>query len=168
MFVSIHCKSSLFNAHTMILIVHIFMTVNKLCLNQHIFVAVRRILPTMFAKQKFAQLRTKKVRRMRRTMFAKQLLAQLRTGLTLQQRPPVSREVQAGTEMAEGGGLDLTLQVTTHRNHSALMMTALLMLQKLWGAKRKESQSRIVLTSIAPNREAKPAATRAVLPSVPL
>ena len=34
MFVSIHCKSSLFNAHTMILIVHIFMTVNKLCLNQ--------------------------------------------------------------------------------------------------------------------------------------
>ena len=34
MFVSIYCKPSLFNAHTMILIVHIFMNVNKLCLNQ--------------------------------------------------------------------------------------------------------------------------------------
>ena len=34
MFVSIYYKPSLFNAHTMILIVHIFMTVNKLCLNQ--------------------------------------------------------------------------------------------------------------------------------------
>ena len=35
MFVSIYYKPSLFNAHTMILIVHIFMNVNKLCLNQH-------------------------------------------------------------------------------------------------------------------------------------
>ena len=33
MFVSIYYKPSLFNAHTMILIVHIFMNVNKLCLN---------------------------------------------------------------------------------------------------------------------------------------
>ena len=35
MFVSIH-KSSLFNAHTMILIVNIFMNANKLCLNQEL------------------------------------------------------------------------------------------------------------------------------------
>ena len=35
MFVSIYYKPSLFNAHTMILIVLIFMTVNKLCLNHH-------------------------------------------------------------------------------------------------------------------------------------
>ena len=35
MFVSIYYKPSLFNAHTMILIVHIFMNVNKLCLNQN-------------------------------------------------------------------------------------------------------------------------------------
>ena len=34
MFVSIYYKPSLFNAHTMILIVLIFMNVNKLCLNQ--------------------------------------------------------------------------------------------------------------------------------------
>ena len=34
MFVSIYYKPSLFNAHTMILTVHIFMNVNKLCLNQ--------------------------------------------------------------------------------------------------------------------------------------
>ena len=34
MFVSIYYKPCLFNAHTMILIVHIFMNVNKLCLNQ--------------------------------------------------------------------------------------------------------------------------------------
>ena len=35
MFVSIYYKPSvLFNAHTMILIVHIFMNVNKLCLNK--------------------------------------------------------------------------------------------------------------------------------------
>ena len=33
MFVSIYYKPSLFNAHTMILIVHIFKNVNKLCLN---------------------------------------------------------------------------------------------------------------------------------------
>ena len=33
MFVSIYYKPSLFNAHTMILIFHIFMNVNKLCLN---------------------------------------------------------------------------------------------------------------------------------------
>ena len=32
---SIYYKPSLFNAHTMILIVHIFMNANKLCLNQH-------------------------------------------------------------------------------------------------------------------------------------
>ena len=32
MFVSIYYTPSLFNAHTMILIVHIFMNVNKLCL----------------------------------------------------------------------------------------------------------------------------------------
>ena len=32
MFVSIYYKPSLFNVHTMILIVHIFMNVNKLCL----------------------------------------------------------------------------------------------------------------------------------------
>ena len=32
--VSIYYKPSLFNAHTKILIVHIFMNVNKLCLNQ--------------------------------------------------------------------------------------------------------------------------------------
>ena len=32
--VSIYYKLSLFNAHTMILIVHIFMNVNKLCLNE--------------------------------------------------------------------------------------------------------------------------------------
>ena len=34
MFVSIYYKPSLFNAHTMIFIVHIFMNVNKLCLKQ--------------------------------------------------------------------------------------------------------------------------------------
>ena len=34
MFVSIYYEPSLFNAHTMIFIVHIFMNVNKLCLNQ--------------------------------------------------------------------------------------------------------------------------------------
>ena len=34
MSVSIYYKPSLFNAHIMILIVHIFMNVNKLCLNQ--------------------------------------------------------------------------------------------------------------------------------------
>ena len=34
MFVSIYYKPSFFNARTMILIVHIFMNVNKLCLNQ--------------------------------------------------------------------------------------------------------------------------------------
>ena len=34
MFVSIYYKPSLFNAHSMILTVHIFMNVNKLCLNQ--------------------------------------------------------------------------------------------------------------------------------------
>ena len=34
MFVSICYKPSLFNVHTMILIVHIFMNVNTLCLNQ--------------------------------------------------------------------------------------------------------------------------------------
>ena len=34
MFVSIYYKPSLFNAHTLILIVHIFMNVNKFCLNQ--------------------------------------------------------------------------------------------------------------------------------------
>ena len=34
MFVSIYYKPSLFNAHTMIFIVHIFMNVNKICLNQ--------------------------------------------------------------------------------------------------------------------------------------
>ena len=33
MFVRIYYKPSLFNAHTMILIVHIFMSANKLCLN---------------------------------------------------------------------------------------------------------------------------------------
>ena len=33
-FVSIYYKPSLFNVHIMILIVHIFMNVNKLCLNQ--------------------------------------------------------------------------------------------------------------------------------------
>ena len=33
MLVSIYYMLSLFNAHTMILIVHIFMNVNKLCLN---------------------------------------------------------------------------------------------------------------------------------------
>ena len=37
MFVSIYYKPSLFNAHTMILIVHIFMNVNNLCLNQNSF-----------------------------------------------------------------------------------------------------------------------------------
>ena len=43
MFVSIYYKPSLFNAHTMIFIVHIFMNVNKLCLNQHfIIINVRR------------------------------------------------------------------------------------------------------------------------------
>ena len=36
MFVSIYYKPSLFNAHTMISIVHIFMNVNKLCLNQQV------------------------------------------------------------------------------------------------------------------------------------
>ena len=34
MFVSIYYKPGLFNAHTMILIGHIFMNVNELCLNQ--------------------------------------------------------------------------------------------------------------------------------------
>ena len=34
MFVSIYYKPSLFNAHTMILIVHIFMNANKVCLKQ--------------------------------------------------------------------------------------------------------------------------------------
>ena len=38
--VSIYYKPSLFNAHTMIFIVHIFMNVNKLCLNQPANVAV--------------------------------------------------------------------------------------------------------------------------------
>ena len=33
MLVNIYCKLSLFSAHTMILTVHIFMNVNKLCLN---------------------------------------------------------------------------------------------------------------------------------------
>ena len=33
MFVSIYHKSNLFNVHAMILIVHIFMNVNELCLN---------------------------------------------------------------------------------------------------------------------------------------
>ena len=41
MFVSIYYKPSLFNAHTMILIVRIFMNVNKLCLNQHELEAVQ-------------------------------------------------------------------------------------------------------------------------------
>ena len=36
MFVSIYYKPSLFNAHTMILIVHIFMNVDKLCLNHKV------------------------------------------------------------------------------------------------------------------------------------
>ena len=40
MFVSIYYKPSLFNAHTMILSVHNFMNVNKLCLNQ-VWVALR-------------------------------------------------------------------------------------------------------------------------------
>ena len=34
MFVSIYYKPSLFNAYTMIFIVHIYMNANKLCLNQ--------------------------------------------------------------------------------------------------------------------------------------
>ena len=38
MFVIIYYKPSLFNAHTMIFIVHILMNVNKLCLNQRISV----------------------------------------------------------------------------------------------------------------------------------
>ena len=37
MFVVTYYKPSLFNAHTMILIVHIFMNVNKLCLNQGVW-----------------------------------------------------------------------------------------------------------------------------------
>ena len=37
MFVSIYYKPSLFNAHTMSLIVHIFMKVNKLCLNEQAY-----------------------------------------------------------------------------------------------------------------------------------
>ena len=48
---------------------------------EYSFIAVRRIPRTRFAKQKFAQLRTKDVRRITRTMFAKQMFAQLRTGL---------------------------------------------------------------------------------------
>ena len=40
MFVSIYYKPSLFNAHTTILIVHIFMNVNKLCLNQQDFTEI--------------------------------------------------------------------------------------------------------------------------------
>ena len=35
MLVSVYYKPSLFNAHTMILIVHVFMTVNKLCFKPH-------------------------------------------------------------------------------------------------------------------------------------
>ena len=46
MFVSIYYKPSLFNAHTMILIVHIFMNANKLCLNQE--VEVENMLETGF------------------------------------------------------------------------------------------------------------------------
>ena len=37
---------------------------------EYIIVAVRRILPTIFAKQKFAQLRTSYIRRILPTMFA--------------------------------------------------------------------------------------------------
>ena len=58
---------------------------------EYSFVAVRRILPTIFAKQKFAQLKTNYVRRTffrfdeywLRTMFAKQMFAQLRTHLRI-------------------------------------------------------------------------------------
>ena len=39
MLVSIYYKISLFNAHTMILIFHIFMNVNKLCLNQTLYIS---------------------------------------------------------------------------------------------------------------------------------
>ena len=40
MFVSIYYKPSLFNAHTMILIVHISINVNKLCLNQRVLLVL--------------------------------------------------------------------------------------------------------------------------------
>ena len=39
-------------------------------LSEYSFVAVRRILPTIFAKQKFAQLKTNYIRRILPTMFA--------------------------------------------------------------------------------------------------
>ena len=44
MFVSIYYMPSLFNAHTMIFIVHIFMNVNKLCLNQEVKEVLKKII----------------------------------------------------------------------------------------------------------------------------
>jgi len=41
---------------------------------EYIFVAVRRISPTIFAKQKFAKLRTSYIRRIHSTMFANKCL----------------------------------------------------------------------------------------------
>ena len=45
MLVSVYYKLSLFDAHAMILIFHIFMTVNKLCLNQETKTQMRRWRP---------------------------------------------------------------------------------------------------------------------------
>ena len=45
MFVSIYYKPSLFNAHTMILIFHIFMNVNKLCFNDKMNLVSERNKP---------------------------------------------------------------------------------------------------------------------------
>ena len=49
---------------------------------EYSLVAVRRILRPIFAKQKFAQLRTNYIRRILPAMFATKKFAQLRTGLT--------------------------------------------------------------------------------------
>ena len=56
---------------------------------EYSFVAVRRIFRTIFAKQKFAQLRTNYVRRICHCV-REQMFAQLRTGFTLYGTDPTS------------------------------------------------------------------------------
>ena len=51
MFVVIYYKPNLFNAHTMILFVHIFMNVNKLCLNQLILPKFLRMVAYIKVQQ---------------------------------------------------------------------------------------------------------------------
>ena len=56
---------------------------------EYSFAAAGRILRTIFAKQKFAQLRTNYIRRILPTMFAKKMnVRQLRTGFWRSQREP--------------------------------------------------------------------------------